>query len=87
MSLLHKSGLQISSCCLIYFNALKKCLEIARSETLVVASLNDLDEDRGTVLDGLGEYLQEVSVVIVVDKNFQLLQSFKVLLDLDFRVS
>ena len=72
---------------MIYFNALKKCLEIARSETLVVASLNDLDEDRGTVLDGLGEYLQEVSVVIVVDKNFQLLQSFKVLLDLDFRVS
>ena len=72
---------------MIYFNALKKCLEIARSETLVVASLNDLDEDRGTVLDWLGEDLQEVAVVIVVDKNLQLLQSFKVLLDLDFRVS
>ena len=87
MSLLHKSGLQISSCCLINFNTLKKCLEISRSETLVVSPLNDLNKDCGTVLNRLGEYLQKISIVIIVNKNLQLLQGFQVLLDLDFRVS
>ena len=82
-----KSGLQISSCCLINFNTLEECLEIARPKALVVASLNDLYEDSWPVLDRLCEYLQEISIVIVVNEYLQLLQGCQVLLDLDFRVS
>ena len=67
-----KSGLQISSCCLINFNTLEEGLEISCSEALVVASLNDFNEDCGPILYWLGEYLQKISIVIVVNQNFQL---------------
>ena len=72
---------------MINFNTLEECLEIARPKALVVASLNDLYEDSWPVLDRLCEYLQEISIVIVVNEYLQLLQGCQVLLDLDFRVS
>ena len=41
---------------------------------LVVVPLDDLQEHRGTVLQGLGEDLQQVAVVIIVNQDFQLLK-------------
>ena len=87
MSVLHISALQISPRSLINFDTFEQSLEVSSSEALVVASLNDLYEDSWPVLDWLCEYLQEISIVIVVNEYLQLLQGCQVLLDLDFRVS
>lgn len=40
---------------------------------LVVVALNDFQKERGPVLHGLGEDLQEVAFLIVVHQDFQLL--------------
>lgn len=40
---------------------------------LVVVALNDFQEERGPVLHGLGEDLQEVAFLVVVHQDFQLL--------------
>ena len=52
----------------------------------MVVPLDDLYEDGGSVLHGLGEDLQQVAVVVVVDENPQLLEGVDVLLDLDLGV-
>lgn len=40
----------------------------------MVMSLDDLQEKRGTVLHGFGEDLQEVTIVVVVYQDLELLQ-------------
>ena len=86
MSVLHISALQISPCSLINFDTLEESLEVSSSEALVVASLDDFNEDCWTILDWFGEYLQEVAVIIVVNQDLQFLQSGQVLLHLHLRV-
>merc|ERR1719384_1180422 len=81
-----KDALQISSCSLIQFNTLEKSFEIASPETLMVVSLNDLKEDSWPILHGLGEDLQKIAIVIIINQNLQFLQLCQVLLNLDFRV-
>ena len=39
----------------------------------MVVALDDFQEERGTILHGLGEDLQEVAFLIVVYQDFQLL--------------
>ena len=51
----------------------------------MVVPLDDLNEDGGPVLEGLGEDLQQVPVVVVVDEDPQLLEGVDVLLDLHRR--
>lgn len=41
---------------------------------LVVVTLNALEKERGPVLGGLGEDLQQVAVLVKVNQNSQLLQ-------------
>ena len=41
---------------------------------LVVVPLDDLQEHRGTVLQGLGKDLQQVAIVVIVNQDFQLLK-------------
>ena len=67
-------ALQISPRCLINFDTLKESLEVSGTEALVVASLDDFNEDGWTILNRFGEYLQEVAVIIVVNQDLQLLQ-------------
>ena len=86
-SLHHTHTLQISSCSLIQFNALEKSFEVAGPETLMVFSLDYLEEDSGPILHGLCEDLQKVAVVIIINQNLQFLQLIQVLCNLDFRVS
>ena len=40
----------------------------------MVVPLDDLQEERGSVLHGLGEDLEEVATIVVVNQNVQLLQ-------------
>ena len=69
MSVLQKSGLQISPRCLINFDTLEQSLEVSRSEALVITSLDDFNEDSWTILNRLGEYLEQVAVIVVVNQN------------------
>ena len=52
----------------------------------MVASLDDFNEDGRAILDRLGEYLQEVAVIVVVNQDLQFLQSGQILLHLDLGV-
>jgi len=53
----------------------------------VVVALDNLDENSWPVLHWLGEYLEKISVVIVVNQDLQLLDLVQVLLHLDRRAS
>ena len=53
----------------------------------MVVPLDDLYEDGGSVLHGLGEDLQQVAVVVIVDQDLQLLQLGEVLRHLHRRRS
>ena len=79
-------ALQISPRCLINFDTLEESLEVSGTEALVVASLDDFNEDGWTILDWFGEYLQKVAVIIVVNQDLQLLQHRQILLHLDLGV-
>ena len=79
---LHFPILQISARSLIQFNTLEKSFEVASPETLMVVSLNDLEEDSWPILHGLREDLQKVPVVIIINQNLQFLQLCQVLLNL-----
>ena len=52
----------------------------------MVVPLDDLYEDGGSVLHGLGEDLQQVAVVVIVDQDLQLLQLGEVLRHLHTRL-
>ena len=67
---------------LIHLDALKECLEVSSTEALVVVPLNDLDKDGRPVLEGLGENLEQVTVIVVIDENPQLLEDVDVFFDL-----
>ena len=56
-------SLKISPLRLFQLDALEKRLEVSRSESLVIVSLDDLDEDGGTILEGFGEDLQDKLVI------------------------
>ena len=53
----------------------------------MVVALDDLYEDGGSVLHGLGEDLQQVAVVVIVDQDLQLLQLGQVFRHLHRRLS
>ena len=53
----------------------------------MVVPLDDLYEDGGSVLHGLGEDLQQVAVVVIVDQDLQLLELGQVLRNLHTRLS
>lgn len=70
---------------LLTLDSLEESLEVAGTESLVAAALDDLDEDSGAVLDGLGEDLEQVTGLVVVNKDIELLDDVQVLSDLGGR--
>jgi len=74
---------EVSSLLLFGFNGLEEGLEIASSETLMVPSLDDFEEESRSVLDRLSEDLEQVALVVVVDEDLLLLQNVDVFLHLD----
>lgn len=45
----------------------------------MISPLDYFDEERGSILHGTGENLQQVPVVVVVDEDGQFLEFFQVL--------
>lgn len=74
---------QVSSLRLLQLDRLEQRLEVTGSESLMVLSLDDLEEERRTILARLAEDLQEISVFVEVDQDVQFLQTVHVFFDSD----
>jgi len=74
---------EVSTGLLISFDGLEKGLEVASTETLMVSALDDFEEESWSVLEGLREDLEQVTLVIVVDKDLLTLEHIDVLLNLN----
>lgn len=75
---LGRGSSDIASFRLLHLNRLEQALEVANAEPSVVASLNDLEEQCGSVLNRLGEDLKKVALVIVVNQYLKLLESLNI---------
>ncbi len=71
---------------LLEFDGLEETLEVSDTETFVVFPLDDFEEESGSVLNGFGEDLEEVTFVIIVDEDFVFLNSVDVFGDFDVHV-
>lgn len=71
---------QVASLGLLSFNSFKQRFEITRSKTGEIISLNDFEKDSWPVGERLGENLQQVTRLIEVDKDVQLLNRVKILI-------
>ena len=69
---------------MIQLNTLEQSFEVAGPETLMVISLDDLKEDSWPILHRLGEDLQKIAIVIIINQNLQFLQLCQVLLHLQY---
>ena len=77
---------QVAAGCLVLLDGLEEGLEVAGAEALVVVALDELDEERGTILHRLGEDLQQVPVLVKVNQNAVRFDEVKVLLDVHLTV-
>merc|ERR1719234_1998785 len=79
-----QSQLEVTPGCLVQFNALKEGFEVARTETLVVVSLDNFNENSWSILQRLREDLKKIPIVVIVDQNLQSLDRINVFLHLDW---
>src|SRR5215218_8501724 len=63
---LAREASQVSADLLLPLDRLEQGLEVALAEAEGAVSLDQLEEDRRSVLDGLGEDLEEVAVLVAV---------------------
>lgn len=75
-------GSQVTTVGLLSFDSLKQGLEVTSTETRASFALNDFKENGGSVLDRRGKELEEISLIVHIHKNVQLLKNIKVFLDL-----
>src|SRR5439155_860193 len=75
------AGLEIAPALLLPLDGLEQGLEVALAEAARAAALDDLEEQRRAVLDGLGEDLQQVALVVAVDHDVEALDLLDVLAD------
>ena len=68
-------------------NCFKEGLKVACAEALVVSSLDDLNKEGWAVLHGLCEDLQEITLLIVIDEDFLVLDDVDVLLHLQVNLA
>ena len=64
---------EVAALGLLQLDGLEKRLEVSSTEAIVVAPLNDLDEEGRPVLNGLCENLQQIALLIMVAQKVQLL--------------
>src|SRR5665811_138003 len=65
---------EVAALFLFAFESLKEGLEVALAEAERAVPLNEFEEYRGAVTDGLGEDLEQVAVFVAVDEDAALLQ-------------
>ena len=70
---------------LLALDRLEQGLEVALAEAARAVALDDLEEDRRPVAERLGEDLQQVALVVVVDEDAEPAQVGEVLVDLAAR--
>src|SRR5919106_6983396 len=75
-------GLEVATPRLLALDRLEQGLEVALAEAARAVALDDLEEQRRPVADGLGEDLQEVALVVAVDEDALLAQIRELLDDL-----
>src|SRR5215213_2658607 len=75
------SALEISSQCLFALDRLEERLEVACAEALGSLALNDLVENGWPVFDRLRENLKQVSFIVPVDENPELLKRREIFID------
>ena len=68
-------------------NSFEKCLEVSSAETLMVATLDDFEEESWAILERLCEDLKKVALVIVVDEDLLSLKHVDILLHLHVDVA
>ena len=71
------SLLQISSFSLFSFDRFEQGFEIADTKTLVIVALDDFEEKSRSILLWFGEQLQQVSLIIEINQDIQLLDSIQ----------
>src|SRR5207249_12131929 len=74
--------LKIPSEGLLAFDRLEQRFEVPGSEAAGAAALDDLEEERGPVLDGAGEDLEQIALVVAVHEDAQALEVAVALEDL-----
>ena len=74
---------EVTALLLLSLDGFEERLKVACTEPLMVPALDDLEEQRRSVLERLGEDLQQVALVVVVDEDLLALQDVDVLLHLD----
>lgn len=79
---LFRSRSQVASLSLFPLNGLKQALEVSSTKAFKGVALDDLDEDGGAVHERLGEELEEVPLLVVVDEDVEALNGVEVLLQL-----
>src|ERR671938_1224883 len=82
MSEVSSRGLEVAALGLLALDRLEQRLEVAVAEAAGAVALDDLEEDRRAVADGLGEDLQQVALVVAVDEDPEPPQVRQVLVDL-----
>src|ERR671917_280498 len=69
---------EVAAALLLALDRLEQRLEVALAEPERAVPLDELEEHRRAVLDGLGEDLQQVAVLVAVDEDPQLAQGVDV---------
>src|SRR6266513_2119807 len=78
---LNMTKLQIASPVLLFLERLEEGFEITLTETLGAFALNDFEEQRRSILNRLGEYLQQISFIVAIDQNAESLQRLEIFVD------
>ena len=84
--MINDDGSEISALALLFLDGDEQTLEISSSKALVVSPLDDLIEKSRPVLNGLGEDLKQVAVLVVVKQDLVLLEGVDVLSHLDAHI-
>src|ERR1041384_5728221 len=69
-----KNALEVAAVGLLALDRLEQRLEVPLAERLAATTLDDLEEERRTVLDRLGEDLKHIALVVLVDQDVELLE-------------
>src|ERR1700680_1153270 len=78
---LMSQSLQIAACRLFALDGLEQGPEVTLAEALAALALDHFEEQRRPVADGAREDLQQVSVVVAVDEDVEIVQPVEVFVD------
>lgn len=75
-------SVKVSTRALIGLDGFEQGLEVACAEALMVSALDDFEEKGRPVLERLGEDLQQVALVVIVDEDLLTLKDINIFLHL-----